>query len=114
MMTTTYLDLRDDQSKGATMMTTDKTAEALAHHFRLIIDNYEGDYLRRCDLVTDARGDDAPRAYLADALNQWALEMLFGPEGEGDDLNAMQRELLGTVVAHIDWYAMADDYLAED
>ena len=94
------------------MMTTDRTAEALAHHFRLMIDNYEGDYLHRCDLVTDDRQDDSPRAYLADALNQWALEMVFGPDGECD-LNPMQREMLATAIAHIDWYTMADDYLAE-
>ena len=93
---------------------TDATAASLAHHFRLVIDNTEGDYLFRCELVQAARDTEYPRANLAEALRRWAGEMLFGVDGEEDALNMMQREMLGAVESSIDWWAMADDYLGED
>lgn len=96
-------------------MTTDRTAEALARHFRLVIDNSEGDYLVRCELVEEARQSDTPRADLADKLERWARDMFFpwDETAEPSPLNLMQEEILGTVIASIDWHAMASDYLSE-
>jgi len=109
-------------------MTTDRTAEALERHFRFVIDNSGGDYLVRCELVEEARQSDTPRADLADKLERWARDMFFPwvyikgsplmytdqhETGEPDPLNLMQREMLGVVIASIDWHAMASDYLSE-
>ena len=96
-------------------MTTDRPAVALARHFRFVIDNSGGDYLVRCELVEEARQSDTPRADLADKLERWARDMFFpwDETGEPSPLNLMQEEILGTVIASIDWHAMASDYLSE-
>lgn len=98
-------------------MTTDATATSLAHHFRLVVDNCEGDYRYLRALVTEeAANSETPRADLADSLRAWAGDMLFpwDDTGEPDPLNMLQREMLGVVLSSIDWWAMAADLLDEE
>ncbi len=84
----------------------DRTAEALAHHVRLILDNDEALYEWRRHL---ARHADGP-GDLSDALRDMVEELC----GLGDMDCCMVSELLTTAIAHVDWYAMAQSYLAEE
>lgn len=63
-----------------------------------------------CDLVVSALEDEFPRAVLRDSLREFVEELC----GLDDDaLPLMARELLGTALCSVDWYAMAVDYIAE-
>lgn len=92
-------------------MTQDQTAAALAYHFRLVVDNDEDLYHARLYLVGLARSSDPqhPASELRDLLAGWYDELVGL-----DERSALQREMLGTVRASIDWHQVAVDYLAED
>ena len=91
---------------------TDKAAESLSYHFRLVIDNDSDSYQHRRAMVAEARESEYPRADLADALKDWA-EYLAGLEAD-DTAGMLARELLTTAFDWIDWHGMAEDYLAEE
>jgi len=85
-------------------MSSDTLEERITHLVRLWIDNDEGLYLHRRQLVRDALDE----IQLEDALKEWVAE-LANPSPEG-----MVGDILTTALAFVDWHTMATDYMAEE
>lgn len=114
-------------------MTAQTPEQQFSHHVRLVLDNDHGLYDWRCELVREHLARYSPgrtedglreaRYYLSDALRDWceelcgldAVGLTYGDRsGEPLPLSDLARELLGLALAHVDWYAMARDYIAEE
>lgn len=93
-------------------MPVDRTAEVLAHHVCLLLDNEEGTYHAVLELVESARESEYPRSELSGSLRD-LVETLCGFD-EYDDIPMMSRELLGVALSSIDWHAMAVRYLEDE
>ena len=88
-----------------------KAEEALSHHVCLVIDNEGGSYELRREYV---RGfideNDADRPWiLGDQLKCWIEDMTLS-----HDLSILQREILTTALAYVDWEQIARDYIQEE
>lgn len=105
------------------MTAAEQTAEQrLTHHVALILDNDEPLYLHQRELTSAAihraehhfaaieepRRSNVSASVLADDLKDWCEE-LCGLED--DALPALTRELVQTALHHVDWIALAKDFL---
>jgi hypothetical protein len=101
-------------------MSAENTAEqALTHHVRLILDNDEGLFNMRREIVQAAieNAEEGPVNVnqVADELSELYEQLVgirddFGVEQPG--LPAL--EILSTALAFVDWFGIAEDYIAEE
>jgi hypothetical protein len=118
--------------------------EHFAYHVRLVLDNEEGSYNRRRELVAEALDtehscpvcegmDDEqghicthcegsgivrhPISDLMDSLKEWVEEMIYPDPSQveaGGDMPMMARELLGSAISFVDWHDLATGYIEEE
>lgn len=96
------------------------TAEqSLTHHVRLILDNDEGLYNMRREIVQRAIADADVSGEASGQDVAEELQGLYeGLVGLRDDLGVPEpgmpaMEILSTALAFVDWHEMAVDYIAE-
>lgn len=99
-------------SQEHTMQTVDFAAQA-THHVSLVLDNDEGLYNWRREIVEQNGPEIAP---VAAALKDWAEELVgVGGEEYGlPELTMLNREMVGLALAWVNWDKLAADYIAEE
>lgn len=114
------------------MSTMERTAaETFAHLIRLHLDNDEWTYNERREIVADAVASSFPGDYtaealgseramklaergnVADALREFVEVLAFGADDDGPTVPMLGLDLLMAVMGEVDWFAMADEYIAE-